>query len=85
MAELPLDHVERHALSSHLNSVRMPKLMRHEATTHAGSDRELLRFCCGLPLPYGFHLRVVHRTGRRFGGPFERSTERGRRARVLSP
>jgi hypothetical protein len=41
VAELPLDHVERHAFSSHLNSVRVPKLMRREATTHAGSDREL--------------------------------------------
>jgi hypothetical protein len=40
VAELPLDHVERHAFSSHLNSVRVPKLMRREATPHAGSDRE---------------------------------------------
>jgi hypothetical protein len=43
VAELPLDHVERHAFSSHLNSVRVPKLMRREATTHAGSDRELAK------------------------------------------
>jgi hypothetical protein len=43
VAELPLNHVERHAFSSHLNSVRVPKLMRHEATTHARSDRELAK------------------------------------------
>ena len=43
LAELPLDHVERHAFSSHLNSVRVPKQMRREATTHAGSDRELAK------------------------------------------
>jgi hypothetical protein len=43
VAELPLDHAERHTFSSHLNSVRVPKLMRREATTHAGSDRELAK------------------------------------------
>lgn len=43
VAELPLNHVERHAFSSDLNSVRVPKLMRHEATTHARSDRELAK------------------------------------------
>ena len=36
VAELPLDHVERYALASHLDSVGVPKLMRREATTHAG-------------------------------------------------
>ncbi len=39
MAELPLDHVERHTLTSHLDSVCVPKLMRREATTHACSQR----------------------------------------------
>jgi len=36
VAELPLDHVQRYALASHLDSVGVPKLMRREATTHAG-------------------------------------------------
>ena len=39
VAELPLDHVQRYALASHLDCVRVPKLMRRETTTHAGSER----------------------------------------------
>ena len=31
VAELPLDHVERYALASQLDRVRVPKLMRREA------------------------------------------------------
>ena len=82
VAELPLDHVERHAFSSHLSSVRMPKLMRHEATTHAGSDRELLRIAAVCR----FHTAstCVWRT-ERAADSAARSTYRAGRARVLSP
>jgi hypothetical protein len=52
VVELPLDPVERHAFSSPLISVRMPKRMRREATTHAGSDRRngMLHWVRWLPL-----------------------------------
>jgi hypothetical protein len=40
MAELPLDHVEGHAFSGHLDGVGVPKLMWREAAAHAGSGGE---------------------------------------------
>jgi hypothetical protein len=51
VAELPLDHVERHALASHLDSVGVPKLMRREATTHAGQGRKLAKRLPNSPGP----------------------------------
>jgi hypothetical protein len=35
MPELPLDHDQRHALTRHLDRVRVPELMRREPPTHA--------------------------------------------------
>jgi len=36
MPELPLDDDQRHAFSGHLHSVRVPQLVRSEATANAG-------------------------------------------------
>jgi hypothetical protein len=41
MTELALDHVQRHALARHLDGVRVPKLVRSEAPSHASLDGEL--------------------------------------------
>ena len=37
MTELALDHEQRHALTRHLDSVRMPQLVRREPPAHSGS------------------------------------------------
>jgi len=36
MPELSLDHGERDAFACHLNSVRMPQLVRREPPSHTG-------------------------------------------------
>ncbi|MEA2243700.1 MAG: hypothetical protein QOD24_3256, partial [Solirubrobacteraceae bacterium] len=39
MPELALDHVQRHALSGHLDRVRVTELMRRKAPPHTGTPR----------------------------------------------
>jgi hypothetical protein len=41
VAELALDHVERHALARHLDGVRVAKLMWGEPPSHPGLQGEL--------------------------------------------
>ena len=40
MAQLPLDHVQRHALPGHFDRMSMSELMRREPAAHAGVYRE---------------------------------------------
>ena len=40
MPELALDDVDRHSLTSELDGVRVPQLMRREPPTHAGLGGE---------------------------------------------
>jgi hypothetical protein len=48
VAELALDHIQRYALSRHLDGVRVTKLVWGEATTHRRLAGEVskLRPCC---------------------------------------
>ena len=38
VAELALDHDQRHAFARQLDGVRVPELVRREASAHAGRD-----------------------------------------------
>jgi hypothetical protein len=52
VSELALDDQQRHALASHLHGVRVTKLMRGEALSHAGLSRRTERGERFLPSAY---------------------------------
>jgi hypothetical protein len=47
MTKLALDHVERHALASHLYGVRVAQLVRREPAPDAGGDRKMTKLLPG--------------------------------------